>query len=64
MTSVPQLKKEIQMLERVLNVEPENKKGEEIIRLLKEYEELGLSGEQERAVIKEVVADLWAKGVW
>jgi len=64
MTSIREIKKEIEMLERVLTPK-EKGKGEELNQLLKAYEMVtsALTIAEEHEIVKEVCRDLMEKGL-
>ena len=65
MTSLSQLKKDVETLRHALSVDvPEWKeRSDGISMLLRKFEELGLTGKEQEALAKEVANDLHEKGV-
>lgn len=63
MTNISQIKKDVETIHRALNVkEDENEQGKLITRLLREYEELNLSPEEQHEDAKNVVKQLKEEG--
>lgn len=65
MTSVRALKRDIEMLERVLTPKTAHKDSDDLNQLLKKHEQFmsGLTADQEHEMVKEVVKDLQARGL-